>query len=121
MRKLGIGLFIIVLYGFPFVFYSMHQDFSNGSMMGYIIMIVAVSLLAYFGRRFSHVSFLFIGNLLSAIVSFVLIGEMLGNQRWGVYFTPLTPYQLFILISVLQVIPQFMAVKLADRRRVQAR
>ena len=94
----------------------MHQDFANRSMLGYLIMIVVTSL-SLFGKLFNNSISLIIGNILSIIISFYFINEMTGNERWGGYFKPLTPYQLLILVSFLNLIPQFFAMKLANRHK----
>ena len=117
MRKIVIGILLVCLYCFPFVYFSMHQDFANGSMLGYLIMIVVTSLLAFLGKLFSNSIFLIIGNIISVIISFYFISDMTGNERWGAYFKPLTPYQLLILVSFLNLIPQFFAIKLAKRHK----
>jgi len=117
MRKIVIGILIVCLYCFPFVYFSMYQDFSKRSMLGYLLMIVVTSLLAFFGKLFSNSISLIIGNVLSVIISFYFISEITGNERWGGYFKPLTPYQLLILVSFLNLIPQFFAFKLANRHK----
>ncbi|MDM5213815.1 hypothetical protein QUF94_20665 [Peribacillus sp. NJ4] len=117
LRKIVIGILIVCLYCFPFVYFSMHQDFANRSMLGYLIMIVVTSLLAFFGKLFNNSISLIIGNILSVIISFYFISDMTGNERWGGYFKPLTPYQLLILVSFLNLIPQFFAMKLANRHK----
>jgi len=117
MRKIVIGILIVCLYSFPFVYFSMQQDFANGSMLGYLCMIVVTSLLAFVGKLFSKSIFLIIGNILSLIISFYFIREMTGNERWDGYFKPLTPYQLLILVSFLNLIPQFFALRLANRHK----
>lgn len=47
MRKLGLNLLIIIVYCFPFVYFAMDKDFNNGSMVGYLMMIVITSLIAF--------------------------------------------------------------------------
>lgn len=115
MRRIVVGIIIVCLYCFPFVYFSMYQDFANRLMHGYLIMIVVTSLLAFFGKFSSHELAIIIGNLLSIIISYYFISGMTENERWGGYFMPLTPYQLLILVSILNVIPQFFAMKLANR------
>lgn len=115
MRKIAIGILIVCLYCFPFVYFSMHQDFANSSMLGYLIIIVVTSLLAFLGKLFSNSIFLIIGNILSLIISFYFISEITGNERWGGYFKPLTPYQLLIFVSILNLIPQFIAMNFAKK------
>ncbi|MDM5358353.1 hypothetical protein ABIE66_002099 [Peribacillus sp. B2I2] len=115
MKKIGISILIVCLYCFPFVYFSMYQDFANSSMFGYLIMIVATSLLAFFGRIFGNSIPFIIGNIVSGIVSFYFISEMAGNERWGGYFKPLTPNQLLIFVSFLNLIPQLLVMKLANK------
>lgn len=113
MRKKVTGILIVILYCFPFVYFSMHQDFVNGSMLGYLMMIVMTSLLAFFGKLFSHSIFLMIGNLLSAIISLYFTSKMMGIEGWSYYFKPLSAYQLVIFVSLLNLIPQFFAMWIA--------
>ena len=116
MRKMAIGILIVCLYCFPFVYFSMHQDFINHSMIGYLIMIVGTTLLAFFGKLFSNSIFFIIGNIISLIVSFYFISDMTSNEQWSVYFKPLTPYQLLIFVSILNLIPQLFAMKFAKKK-----
>ncbi|EKN64134.1 hypothetical protein P9E76_10240 [Schinkia azotoformans] len=115
MGKIVIGILIICLYCFPFVYISMDQDYSNHSMLGYLIMIIATSLLAFFGKLFINSLSPIIGNLLSVIISFYFINGMAGNEHWDGYFKPLTPYQLLVLVSFLNLIPQFLAINFAKK------
>ena len=114
MRKI-VGILIVIFYCFPFVYFSMYQDYVNGSMFGYLIMIIATSLLAFFGVLFSNSIAVIIGNILSLAISFNFIGEMGRREDWGYYFKPLSSYQLLILVSFLNLIPQFFAMKLAKK------
>ena len=118
MRNIVIGFLIVCLYCFPFVYFSMYQDFSNHTMLGYLIAVVVTSILAILGKLNStSKSFIFIiiGNVLSLIISFHLISEMSGNERWGSYFKPLYPYQFLIFVSLLNLIPQLLVMKLAGK------
>lgn len=115
MKKIIVGITIVCLYCFPFVYFSMQQDFVNGSMLGYFIMIVVTSLLAFYGKLSNKFPSIIIGNLLSIIISYYFIAGMTENERWGGYFKPLSPNQLLILVSILNVIPQFFAMKVANR------
>jgi len=117
LKKIVAGIIIICLYCFPFVYFSMHQDFANGSMLGYLIMIVVTSTLAYFGKLANNLLSIIIGNLLSLFISYYLIGGMTENERWGGYFKPLSPNQLLILVSIFNLIPQFFAIKSAVRNK----
>lgn len=114
MRRIGGNLLIICLYCFPFVYISMYKDFENGSMIGYVIMIIITSLLAFFGKLSKHTNALIIGNIASAFVSYYFITTMSGDSRWdGAYFKPFGPTRLLILVTLLNLIPQFISMKLA--------
>lgn len=115
VRKIGMSIVIFCLYCFPYVYYSMYQDFANKLILGYLLMIVATSLLAFFGKLYSTSIPLILGNIASAIISFYLISNMEGNERWGGYFKPLTPYQLLMFVALVNLIPQFISMKLANK------
>ncbi|PAD95652.1 hypothetical protein [Terribacillus saccharophilus] len=123
MKKIIVGILIVCLYCFPFVYNSMYQDFANRSMLGYLLMLMATLLLAFLGKLFSSSIYLIIGNIISVIISFYFINEMSWNEEWGGYFKPLTPNQLLIFASVLFLVPQLFAMRLAkklkDRDRVK--
>jgi hypothetical protein len=115
MKKIIVGILIVCLYCFPFVYNSMYQDFANRSMLGYLLMLMATLLLAFLGKLFSSSIYLIIGNIISIIISFYFINEMSWNEEWGGYFKPLTPNQLLIFASVLFLIPQLFAMWLAKK------
>ena len=117
MMKKIIGILIVCLYCFPFVYYSMYLDFIDSSMRGYAIMIAATFLLAFSGRLFSHPAFLIAGNILSALISYYFIGTMDDSDHWGGYFKPLYPEHLLILVSFIILIPQVIAFSLAGKFR----
>src|SRR5690625_3342427 len=107
--RLIISILIILLYCFPFVHFAMTQDFTNSSMIGYFILIVVTSILAFLSKFFSNSIPFIIGNIASFIVSFFFLYNMtaqLGSGWDGGYFKPLTPYQLLFLVSILNLIPQ---------------
>lgn len=120
MRKIVGSILIFCLYCFPFVFHAMYQDFTSRSMLGYLVMIVATSLLAFFGKLYSNFIPLILGNIGSGFLSIYFISEMAGNEQWGGYFKPLTPFQLLLFVSLLNLIPQFFTMKLANKYKRKA-
>ncbi|MFJ3387704.1 hypothetical protein [Lysinibacillus sp. NPDC086135] len=117
MRKIVIGILIVCLYCFPFVYFSMYQDFANRSMLCYLLMIVVTSLLAFLGKFLCNSIPFIIGNIVSAVMSFYFIGRMedtLGIGWDSGYFKPFSPSQLLVIVSILILIPQFFAMKLAN-------
>lgn len=120
VRRPIINILIVCLYGFPFGYFSMHQDYSHESLIGYIIMVVGMSFLALCSKYFSNIMPFIIGNLVSVIMSFYFLYrlEVTAGPIWSDgYFKPLTPHQLLLFISLLNLIPQYFAMKLADRKK----
>ena len=78
-------------------------------------MIAATSVLAFFGKLYSNSIPIIFGNIASGIISFYFISEMALNERWGGYFKPLTPYQLLLFVTMLNLIPQFFTMKVANK------
>lgn len=91
----------------------MHQDFANRSMRGYLIMIVATSFFAFIGKLYSNLIPLIIGNITSGIISFYFISKMTGIGNWDFYFKPFLPSMLLIIVTILNLIPQLIAIMLA--------
>ncbi|MFF2175898.1 hypothetical protein ACFVT8_05465 [Lysinibacillus sp. NPDC058147] len=117
MRKIVIGILIVCIYSFPFVYFSMYQDFANRSMLGYLMMLVVTSLLAFLEKILCNSFPFIIGNIISVVSSFHFIGRMedkLGIGWDAGYFKPFSPSQLLVIVSVLNLIPQFFAMKLAN-------
>ncbi|MGY3714716.1 hypothetical protein ACWE42_04230 [Sutcliffiella cohnii] len=121
MMKNVINILIVLLYCLPFVYFSMRQDFTNGSMLGYILMIALSSILAFFSRLNKSIITFIVGNILSTIISFYFVGQMAGNERWYSYFKPLTPYQLLLIVTILNLIPQMVAMMVARKLRKMIR
>lgn len=113
MRKLLISIPIVILFCFPYVYFSMYQDFANRSMNGYLIMIIVTSLLAFLSKFFSNSIPIIIGNIASGMVSYYFIIKMTGIGNWDFYFKPFTPPGLFKLVGALNLIPQLLAVAVA--------
>lgn len=53
-----------------------------------------------------------IGNIALAIISYYFSGQI-TNEKWGWYFKPFTASQLSIVVSLLNLLPQFVAMGLA--------
>ncbi|MCP8970080.1 hypothetical protein [Ectobacillus ponti] len=111
MKK--IPIFIICLYCFPFVYVAMYQDFQHRSMLGYLLMVTATPLFAFCGTFFGNTKIPIAGNLLSAASSLYWISRMMGVVGWDGFFKPLTPQLLLAAVSVLNLLPQLLAIKLA--------
>ncbi|MGM7634341.1 hypothetical protein [Bacillus sp. Hm123] len=117
MKKIAMNILIICLYSFPFVYFSMYKDFTDGSMIGYLLMILITSILSFISQYSNYTLAVIIGNVVSTIVSYYFITQMAGDDRWSSYFKPLAPTHLLVLVSVLNVIPQRMAMNFAKKHR----
>jgi 4-hydroxybenzoate polyprenyltransferase len=91
----------------------MYQDYANRSLRGYLIMIIVTSLLAFIGKYSNNTLALIIGNIISAIVSYYFSSKMKGIEYWDFYKMP--PSMLLVIVTILNLIPQFLAVKLANK------
>lgn len=95
----------------------MYQDYAYSSMIGLLVMIIVPIILAFVGKYFSGYIPLILGNIASAFVSYYFVTQMSGVERWGGYFKPFTPFQFFIGSSVIDLIPQGLAVGLAIKKK----
>jgi hypothetical protein len=116
LKNISIGILIVMLYCFPFVYFSMNQDFANRSMIGYLIMIVATSFLAFNAKYFCNSIPIIIGNIFSLVISYYSNGRMSETDMWdGGYFKPFSSSQLLVVISLLNLIPQYIAILLVNK------
>jgi len=85
----------------------MYLDFSKSLIVGYFLMIIFTSALAYLSRYSSKpIILILIGNVLSFVVSYLFVRGMAGVERWSFYFKPLAAENSLILISFINLIPQ---------------
>ncbi|WHY77345.1 hypothetical protein QNH20_25305 [Neobacillus sp. WH10] len=113
MKKLT-GVIIGCFYCFPFAFFSIKADFDNGSMMGHLLMIAATTLLAFLGKLFCNLLPCIVGNIVSSIISLYFNSRMADGWDEG-YFKPLTPSQLILVVSLFNLVPQYIAISIAKR------
>ncbi|BAC12210.1 hypothetical protein [Oceanobacillus iheyensis HTE831] len=111
------GSIILCLYCFPFVYFSMYIDFTNNLLPGYLIMVVSTAILAFISKFFRNSFIIILGNILSLIFSLYFTSLLADNNHWNGYFKPLWPYQIVILVTILNLIPQLIAMKLASKLR----
>lgn len=96
----------------------MFQDFASGSMVGYFIMVVGTSILAFLSKYFSNAIPFIIGNIATTIISFYFLSKLevtLGVGWDEGYYKPLSPHQLLLLVSILNLVPQLLVMMLANR------
>lgn len=120
MKKWWIGLIVLMGYAIPFVYFALLEDFKTGTLLGYVALLGMFTILAFIGQRFSHLLFVVVGNIVSYFVSLYFAGQM-NDFGWDGYFKPLTAEQLILLVSLLMVIPQWIAVVVAMSREAKQR
>jgi hypothetical protein len=113
MKKIILGVLVVSFYCFPFVFNSMKNDFDHRSMSGYLLMVLVTTLLAFLGKYFCNSIPIIVGNIVSMLVSFYFKSTMDGGWDEG-YFKPLSATQLIVLVSILNLIPQYIAISIAN-------
>ena len=112
MKKGWIGLIVLMGYAIPFVYFALLEDFKTGTLLGYVVLLAMFPLLAFIGQRFSHLLFVVAGNIVSYFISIYFAGQM-DTFGWDGYFKPLTAEQLILLVSLLMLIPQWIAIVVA--------
>lgn len=120
MKKGLVGLIVLIGYTIPFVYFALLEDFKTGTLLGYVLLLVMFTALAYVGQRFSHLLFVVFGNLVSYFVSIYFAGQR-NDFGWDGYFKPLTAEQLILFVSLLMLIPQLIAVVVAMSRGAKRR
>lgn len=116
MKNYGWPIFFLTLYSFPYGYLAMYVDFAYWSMLGHVLLLVVPAVLAYTNKqRFSFAVWV-VGNLLSFLISCYLTLQMTGIGNWDGYFKPLSPVQLLIFVSVLNLIPQSIAMYVRTKK-----
>lgn len=109
MKTWWIGLVVLAGYSIPFVYLALLEDFKTGTLLGYLLLLVRFTVLAFTGQRWGHLLFVIAGNVLSYFISVYAAGQTDAYGFDG-YFKPLTAEQLILLISLLMLIPQLIAI-----------
>ncbi|MEK4522508.1 hypothetical protein MKX96_12870 [Psychrobacillus sp. FSL W7-1493] len=116
VRNTSLLILVLLFYCLPFGYYGMYLDYMKGSLLGYLLMIIVTSALAYICKAFLLVRILIIGNILSAICSLYFIHMMDIKEDWGYFFKPFRQTTLFFIIFLLNCIPQWFVIRLTGRR-----
>jgi len=109
VKKWWIGLVVLAGYSIPFVYLALLEDFKTGTLLGYLLLLVRFTVLAFTGQRWGHLLFVIAGNVLCYFISVYAAGQTDAYGFDG-YFKPLTAEQLILLISLLMLIPQLIAI-----------
>lgn len=78
-------------------------------------MLVAIIALSFIGGFINLMLPIILGNIASFGVTYYYNSFMIPNDRWDGYFVPLDSIILIIVVSILILIPQFIAYKLGKR------
>lgn len=105
MRKKVLTGFVFLGYCIPYSFFALYGDVSYGSMILYVVMIVAMGILCWETVKLNRTHILAVGNVLSCLFSCFCI-NVFQTEEWNSYFKPFTAVQLSIAISVVAFIVQ---------------
>ncbi|MBU3175250.1 hypothetical protein KPL47_02590 [Clostridium estertheticum] len=115
MKKWIIRLLLLVLFSFPYVYFSMYQDLINSSMIGYGLMIVVLIFLIFICKKTHNLLVGALGNILSFIASYLMVTYS-TDEKWSYYFKPFTSVGLLIFVSIAIIILQVVVVGIIKSR-----
>lgn len=112
MKKHIISILILLIYGTPFVFISMYLDYTQRSMLGYLLMISAYIFLSCIHRFNNNKFIIFLGN----IISFALSYSLANRVTSGRYFKPFWPSDFVIFVTILSILIQIFLKNLVKKK-----
>ncbi|MBU3101289.1 MULTISPECIES: hypothetical protein [Clostridium] len=117
MKKWIIRLLLLVLFSFPYVYFSMYQDLINSSMIGYGLMIVVLIFLIFICKKTHNLPVGALGNIISFIASYLMVIYS-TDEKWSYYFKPFTSVGLLIFVSIAIIILQVVLVGIIKSRKL---
>lgn len=105
MKKYIIRILILLIYGTPFVFISMYLDYTQRSMLGYLLMISAYIFLSCINKFNNNKYIIFLGNIISFVLSY-LLADIIPRDGWDGYFKPFWHNDFVIFITILSILLQ---------------
>lgn len=115
MKKHIISILILLIYGTPFVFISMYLDYTQRSMLGYLLMISAYIFLSCIHRFNNNKFIIFLGNIISFALSYSLANRVTSGG-WGGYFKPFLPSDFVIFVTILSILIQIFLKNLVKKK-----
>ncbi|MFT8320938.1 MAG: hypothetical protein ABF649_08540 [Bacillus sp. (in: firmicutes)] len=109
------SLVLLSLYCYPYVYMSMYKDLTNGSMAGYVWMLIIFSIAAFVGKHTNNLFSIIVGNILSILISYYFIVNWNKDMNSSGYFKPLSPEQLLLFTSILMIIPQLLFIQFSKK------
>ncbi|MCB2312075.1 hypothetical protein LGL55_11820 [Clostridium tagluense] len=117
MKKWIVRLLLLVVFSFPYVYFSMYQDLINSSMIGYGLMIATLIFLIFICKKTHNFPVGALGNIISFIVSYLMITCSRG-EKWSYYFKPFTSVGLLIFVSIAIIILQLAVIGIIKSRKL---
>lgn len=96
----------------------MYGDATYDTMLLYVLMIVALSVLCFSIIKSKEFTVVIFGNILSFITSYICI-QQFYTDKWDWYFKPFTANGLLIVISVIAVLIQLLFVYTCYRKQLK--
>jgi FtsH-binding integral membrane protein len=117
VKKWSARLLLLVVFCFPYVYFSMYQDLINSSMIGYGLMIATLIFLISICKKTHNLPVGALGNIISFIASYLLISCSTG-EKWSYYFKPFTSVGLLIFVSIAIIILQLVVIGIIKSRKL---
>ncbi|KOC30901.1 hypothetical protein [Clostridium botulinum] len=89
MKKWIVRVLILIIYSFPYVYFGMYKDLTTASMVGYGLMLVALTILLIICEKTNNLVISILGNITSFVTSYILVSN-LTCEKAGYYFKPFT-------------------------------
>lgn len=104
-----IRLLLLIAYCVPFAFFVANSNTISGTILFYGVMIAAFALLCCGALKTNNIAILYIGNVLSFTLSFIL-ATFMGVEAKATAFKPLKAYSLIVAISLALIVIQTIVV-----------
>ncbi|MCB2356927.1 hypothetical protein [Clostridium estertheticum] len=117
MKKWIIRLLLLVVFSFPYVYFSMYQDLINSSMIGYGLMIIVLIFLIFICKKTHNLPVGALGNIISFTVSHLMVTYS-TDEKWSYYFMPFTSVGLLIFVSIAIIILQVVVIGIIKSRKL---
>ncbi|MCB2291530.1 hypothetical protein LGK97_17550 [Clostridium sp. CS001] len=117
MKKWIVRLLLLVVFSFPYVYFSMYQDLINSSMIGHGLMIATLIPMIFICKKTHNLPVGALGNIISFIASYLLVISSTG-EKWGYYFKPFTAVGLLIFVSIVIIILQLIVIGIIKSKKV---
>lgn len=92
----------------PSIYLSLLIDYHSQSPIGFILTLISSLFLGFYSKCTNQLKFLFIGNLISFLISYYLCVNLDGS--WDFFYKPFTLQFLVVFLAVLFILPELIGI-----------